>query len=119
MPRGNKNIGEYNAKRTPKKRKENASKAGKASQVAQAAKRSLREHMQALLESKVGNKEDGTPITGAEAMALSAFKAALDNDWKAWELTRDTSGNKPVDKVMVAEVDNETINEIENMVLGK
>lgn len=82
-------------------------------------KKSLREHMQALLDSKVGNNKDGTPITGAEAMALAAFQAALKKDWKAWELSRDTSGNRPIDRVMIAEVDTDTINEIEKMVLGK
>ena len=74
--------------------------------------------MQALLDSTIkSGKNKG--LTGSEAMALTAFRAALENDWKAWELSRDTSGQKPLDKVMVAEVDTETINEIEKMVLGK
>lgn len=105
--------------RSVEEAKEKGRKGGVNSGIARRHKKSLREHMQALLDSKVGNNKDGTPITGAEAMALAAFQSALKKDWKAWELSRDTSGNKPIDRVMVAEVDTDTINEVEKMVLGK
>lgn len=78
-------------------------------------KKLLREAMQALLDAYVPNKE-GKQITGTEALALKAFQAALKGDWKAWELVRDTSGQKPVDKVMMAEVEPEVINEVERIV---
>ena len=51
-------------------------------------------------------------------MAAKAFQAALKGDWKAWELVRDTSGQKPVDKVMVADVEPSIIAEVEAMVKG-
>jgi hypothetical protein len=38
---------------------------------------------------------------------------------KAFEIVRDTAGQKPVDKIMLAEVDQTTINEVESMVLGE
>jgi hypothetical protein len=41
---------------------------------------------------------DGKKLTGAEKMALAAFEGALRGDWKAWELVRDTAGQKPKEK---------------------
>jgi hypothetical protein len=32
---------------------------------------------------------------------------------------RDTAGQKPIEKIMVADVDAEVVEQIENMVLGK
>ena len=37
-------------------------------------------------------------------MALSAFEGALRGDWKAWELVRDTAGQKPKEKETPATV---------------
>lgn len=79
-------------------------------------KKQLREILDALLEREVGKDKDGNSITGAEAMALKAVKAAQNGDWKAWELVRDTAGQKPVEKVMVAEVEESVINEVEALV---
>ena len=51
-------------------------------------------------------------------MAAKAFQAALKGDWKAWELVRDTAGQKPVERVMVADVEPSVIAEVEAMVNG-
>ena len=46
------------------------------------------------------------------------IKQALTGSTKAFELIRDTIGEKPVDKVMLAEVDQATIDEVEKMIYG-
>ena len=94
---------------------ENGRKGGIASGEAKRAKKSLREAMQILMDADLTGK-DGKTITGTEAMAARAFQAALKGDWKAWELVRDTAGQKPVERVMVADVDAAVIAEVEAMV---
>ena len=94
---------------------ENGRKGGVASGEARQAKKSLREAMQILIDADLTGK-DGKTMTGTEAMAARAFQAALKGDWKAWELVRDTAGQKPVERVMVADVDAAVIAEVEAMV---
>ena len=94
---------------------EEAKKGGGASGEARRAKKSLREAMQILMDADLTGK-DGKTMTGTEAMAAKVFQAALKGDWKAWELARDTAGQKPVDKVMVAEVEQSVIDDVERMV---
>lgn len=81
---------------------ENGRKGGIASGEARKAKKTLREAMQILMEADLTGK-DGKTMTGTEAMAAKAFQAALKGDWKAWELVRDTAGQKPVDKVQATQ----------------
>lgn len=99
------------------KRKEIAAAGGRASQAAQKRKKDLREACLALLEQEMTAK-DGTKMSGAEAITAKLFKKALDGDIKAFEVIRDTSGQKPVEKVMVADVDQNVIDEVENIVVG-
>ena len=77
-----------------------ARQGGVASGIARREKKSLREAMQVLMDADLTGK-DGKTMTGTEAMAAKAFQAALKGDWKAWELVRDTAGQKPVDKVQM------------------
>ena len=93
------------------------SKGGQKSGEARRAKKTLREAMQVLMDADLTGK-DGKTMTGTEAMAAKAFQAALKGDWKAWELVRDTAGQKPVDKIMVADVEPSVIAEVEAMVNG-
>ena len=92
-------------------------KGGKKSGEARRAKKSIREAMRVLMDADLMGK-DGKTMTGTEAMAAKAFQAALKGDWKAWELVRDTAGQKPVDKIMVADVEPSVIAEVEAMVNG-
>ena len=92
-------------------------KGGRKSGEARRAKKSLREAMQILMDADLTGK-DGKTMTGTEAMAARAFQAALKGDWKAWELVRDTAGQKPVERVMVADVEPYVIAEVEAMVNG-
>lgn len=90
-------------------------KGGQKSGEARRAKKSLREAMQVLMDADLTGK-DGKTMTGTEAMAAKVFQAALKGDWKAWELVRDTAGQKPVERVMVADVEPSVIAEVEEMV---
>lgn len=118
MPGGFEKINEYNQKLSPDERKASAKKAGKASGQARKKKKELKEYLQALLDTKqtavINGKEK--KITTSEAMAMKAIKEALKGDWKAWELVRDTAGQKPVDKVKVTTIDQDIIDEVERAV---
>ena len=102
---------------TESEQREISQKGGRASGEARQAKKSLREAMQVLMDADLTGK-DGKTMTGTEAMAAKAFQAALKGDWKAWELVRDTAGQKPVEKIVVADVEPSVIAEVEAMVNG-
>jgi hypothetical protein len=97
---------------------EEASKGGKKSAEVRRKKKELREVIELLLEKEYQDKKSGTTKSGAELIAFKQFQKALEGDTRAFEVIRDTAGQKPVEKVMVAEVDNDVISEIENMVLN-
>ena len=78
-------------------------------------KKDLRVCLKTLLETEITDKK-GNTMTGSEALATKAFQEALKGNTKFWELVRDTSGQKPVEKVMVAEVEQSTLDEIEDLV---
>lgn len=102
-----------NEKRTPSERRANARKAGIASGQARRQKRTLREQMETLLSLPV--KDDSTKgfieslgidpetIDNATAIVLSMYQEALKGNTKAFELIRDTLGEKPSDKIQIEE----------------
>ena len=90
-------------------------KGGKASGEARRAKKSLRECLELLMEKDITD-ENGDTVSGAEAISAKLFQAALRGDLKAFEIVRDTTGQKPVEKVVVSDVDPLVIAEIEEMV---
>lgn len=102
---------------TPEQRRANASKAGKASAEARRQKKMFRECLEILLEKEMTGK-NGETMTGAEALAAKLFAEAMKGNVKAFVALRDTAGQKPVEKVMVADVDADVINEVEAMVNG-
>ena len=83
---------------------EEQKKGGVKSGEARRRKRDLRLAMQKLLEDEY-TTSDGSKISGAEAIALKQMEKALKGDAKAFELVRDTSGQKPVDVVEQVNVD--------------
>lgn len=93
-------------------------KGGKASGEAKRKKKLLKECLDELLQKEWENR-NGEKMAGSEAISVALFKKALAGDMKAFEIVRDTAGQKPIDKVMLAEVDQNTINEVEAMVLGE
>jgi hypothetical protein len=92
--------------RTESERRAIATSGGIASGEARRNKKILRDCIDYLFErvDKTVLHEDGTPMTGAEQLAYNLFIKALgETDTgkaaKAFEVLRDTAGQKPVEKV--------------------
>lgn len=97
-----------------------ASKGGINSGKSRRNKALLKDCINILMEKKVIDPETGKKLTGAEQLSINLWKKALEEidtgkAAKAFEVLRDTSGQKPVDKVMIAEVDQTVIDEVEAM----
>ena len=112
--------------RTTEEQRAIASAGGKASGEARRKKKMLRDCIDYLLEREdpTAIGVDGNPMSGAEQLAYSLFVKALgETDTakaaKAFEVLRDTAGQKPVEKVMVADVEASVIAEVEAMVVGE
>lgn len=105
-------------KRSKSEVRKNAAKGGRKSGEVRRQKKLLKDCLDELLQREWENRQ-GEKMSGSEAISVAVFKKALAGDIKAYEVVRDTSGQKPVDKIMLAEVDQTTINEVESMVLGE
>lgn len=104
--------------RSVEEAREMGAKGGRISGESRRRKKQIREYLEILLERDAGKDATGKTITTAEAMAIKAVKEAMSGDWKAWELVRDTAGQKPVDKVMVSDVSPEVMEEVESIING-
>jgi hypothetical protein len=106
MPRGNpQNLKPLNT-RTKEERSKISSKAGKRSGESRRKRKALREELLALLSA--GNTQKN--------ISLALIDQALNGNVKAFETIRDTIGEKPVEKVVMSEVDPNVISEVEEMV---
>lgn len=76
-------------KRTPREQREISSKGGKASAEAKKARKTLKETLLLMLEE--GNTQND--------ITLALLQKALNGDTKAYEVIRDTVGEKPTDKI--------------------
>ena len=94
---------------------EEAKRGGIKSGEARRKKRDLKLAIQVLLETDIKGK-NGEVKSGAEAIAIAQFQKALKGDTRAFEVIRDTSGQSVVQKIAIAEVDNDIIQEIEDIV---
>ena len=94
---------------------EEASKGGKASVESRRQKKMLRECLEMLLEKEIIDR-NGNKATGAEALAAKLFQQAMQGNIKAFEVVRDTAGQKPAEKVVVSNIDPDVIAEVERMV---
>lgn len=99
--------------RTTIERQELARKAGEASGEARRRKRDIRLALEALLEKDITDKHGNTMST-AEAIAIKQIEKALKGDTKAFEVVRDSAGQKPVEKVAVGASD-EAKNELKEL----
>lgn len=93
-----------------------AREAQKLSAISKKEKGDLRRMCQVFLEEVVTTDKDGNPVTGGELMLQSAIAGLKKGNPRFWELMRDTAGFKPVDKVVVSEVDPDVIREVEQMI---
>lgn len=116
MPRGNPQNLKPNSERTAEEVKALTSKGGRASGKARRDKKNLRIALEALLEKIQTDPETGKRGTGAQLITAKLFQQALEGNVKAFETLRDTVGQKPVEKVMLAEVEQSVIDEVEAMV---
>jgi hypothetical protein len=103
--------------RTEKEQREIQQKGGKASAEARRKKRDLREALEMLLEKDFKDK-NGNVLSGTEVITAKLFEKASKGDVRAFETIRSTVGQDPVQKVMIAEVDQSVIDEVESAVLG-
>jgi len=109
-PRGNPDKLIPQSKRTKREQSEIAQKGGRASGKARAARKTLREELTALLE---GANDNGKTLQ--ESLTAALLQQALKGNVKAFEVIRDTIGEKPVDKVDVAMSNQESIQEVKEM----
>ncbi len=111
MPRnGTKNLKPMNTL-TVEEQKKIARAGGKRSGEVRRARKTLREELLAILSDGDTQKK----------ISVALVKEATDGNnagsvTKAFEVIRDTIGEKPVDKVMIAEVDQNIIDEVEAMI---
>ncbi len=110
-------IGKGFDSRTTEEQRKIARQGGKASAEARRKKRDLRLALELLLEKEM-KSANGETVTGTEALTARLFKEAMSGNVRAFEVVRDTVGQKPVEKVMVAEVDQTVIDEVESVVLN-
>ena len=110
----NKNLNPFGTL-TEEEQRKISSKGGKASVEARRNKKLLRDCLEILLEIEMQGKK-GEKMTGAEALSAKLFAEAMKGNVKAFEVLRDTVGQKPADKVMVADVEASVIEEVEAMV---
>lgn len=94
------------ADRTTSEKRAIASAGGKASGEARRKRKTLKEELLLLLSE--GETQ--------QSVTLALIEKAMSGDTKAFEVIRDTIGEKPVDKVMIADVDQSVVLEVEAMV---
>lgn len=108
-------------KETQFKSGEEAVRAGRAGGIASGKSKREKGNLRALaqlwLETEVTKDKNGEPMTGGQFMLAVAAKEIAKGNSKFWELMRDTAGQKPVDKVMIADVEQSVIEEVEKAVL--
>ena len=104
MPSGNPQNLRSLADRTTEEQHKIATLGGKASGKARRDKKMLRDCLEILMEKKYVDEETGKKLTGAELLSIDLFEKALketdvSKKARAFEVIRDTAGQKPVDKV--------------------
>ena len=86
----------------------NGKMGGEASAKARAERKTLKEELLLLLSEGDTQKK----------VSAALIKKAKSGNVKAFEVLRDTIGEKPMEKIITSYVDPETIAEVEKMVLG-
>ena len=110
------NLKPFTSDQSREEAAKNGQKGGIASGRARAEKRDLRKALELLLEQTYTDKK-GVTRTGAQAITEKLFSEVMKGNVKAFEVLRDTVGQKPVERVMFAEVDQTVIDEVERAVL--
>lgn len=95
-------------KRTKSEQRAIAAAGGRASGEARRARKTLREELLLLLS------EGDTQKT----VSVALVQKAMSGDTKAFEVLRDSIGEKPTEKIMIADVDPAVISEVESAVFA-
>ena len=104
-----KNLRPFTSDQSREEAAKNGSKGGRASGKARRKRKTLKEEL--LLMLAEGDTQ--------QSVTLALIEKAMSGDTKAFEVIRDTIGEKPVDKVMIADVEPSVISEVEAMVKGE
>lgn len=106
--------------RSGEKAAESGRKGGIASGVSKRARKTLRAELESLLSMPTVDKETGEKkdSTVQEAITVALIKQALHGNTKAYEIIRDTIGEKPSEHITLAEIDQHTIDFVEKMVMA-
>ena len=102
-------------KRTPEERREIARMGQIESTEAKRRKKTFRVGIEALLEKEVLDK-NGNKIDLLTAISAKQIEKASKGDTKAFEVIRDTIGQKPVERVEISDIDSKIAQEIEDYV---
>ena len=105
-------------KKSPEERSRIARMGQIASTEAKRRKKTFREAMEAILEKEVLDK-NGNKIDLLTAISAKQIEKAGKGDTKAFEVIRDTIGQKPVERVEITEWDTKIAVEIEAYVDGR
>ena len=103
------NLIPFTSEQSREEAKKNGAKGGKASGVAKRQRKTLKEQLELLLSLPVKDEQtrdyiaslgiDPDTIDNATALTLSMYQEGLKGNTKAYELIRDTLGEKPSDKL--------------------
>lgn len=116
MPRGENPNSKKALKKTEfKKGYKRTKKSIEKQKKTMAKKQTFKELMNIALEKQITAK-NGEVMTTKEAIIAKAVVDAVKGDRSAREFCRDTAGEKPVERVMIAEVTQDVIDEVEKMV---
>jgi chorismate synthase len=112
------NLVPFTSEQSREEAVKNGQKGGIASGQSRRARKTLRAELEILLSAQTIDKETGkkTESTVQEAVTVALVKQALKGNTKAFEIIRDTIGEKPVERVTLAEIDQATVNLVEKMV---
>lgn len=102
--------------RSTEEQREIAKRGGINSGKARREKADLKKQLLVWMETTVAKDSKGKKITGAEYMVQVAVREMKKGNPKFWELIRDTAGFKPIDKVQIAEIDDEVMADVDRLV---
>lgn len=92
---------------------------GKKSVEKRRQRKTLREDLlKVLTDMEIPQKDTGAKVPVQEALSISLIKSALNGNVRAFEIIRDTVGEKPVDRLLVSDVDPSVVDEVERMING-
>ena len=94
----NENLKPFDSNQNREEAKKNGRKGGKKSGEVRRQKKTMREILDYLLEKELTSK-NGEKATTLEAMMTAMIKQGLNGNVKAVEFIRDTTGQKPTEKV--------------------